>query len=124
MYLRHDEGMSPDNRSFLEGTAAELARLTGPWIIGTDANMNPDELRQSGWLELVNGRLVAPELATCGSATFDYFIVSKSLSTVVHGVQVLDDAGTFPHSPARLLLNAGIPRRHCRAIAKPPQIPW
>ena len=115
--------MSPHNRAILEQMAAELASTNQAWIIGTDANMPPEELENSGWLELVNGKIVAPQLATCGSEVFDYFIVSKQLERAVHGVQVLEDAGTYPHSPVRLLLRAGIARRHCRTLRRPPPIP-
>ena len=122
LYLKDGEGMSPYNRALLEGLAAELARTDKQWIIGADANMSPQALAESGWVDMVGGHIIAPDLPTCTSDTFDFFIVSSELRKAVHGVQVITNASSFPHSPVRLLLRAGIPRRHCRALRKPPII--
>ena len=52
MYLKDGEGMSPHNKTILEQMAAELAGTSQEWIIGTDANMPPEDLISSGWLDL------------------------------------------------------------------------
>ena len=123
LYLRQGEGMSPANRAILEETAAELASLAGPWIIGMDANMSPEALQKSGWPDMVGGHIVAPDIPTCGPSANDYFIVSKQLAPAVHAVQLSSNAGTNPHQAVRLLIKAGTARRFRRQIAKPTHIP-
>ena len=123
LYLRHKEGLTPANRLILEETAGEVAQLSGSWVIGTDANMSPQTLRDSGWLEMIKGSIVAPSLPTCFASTYDYFVVSSDLSAAVAGVQVLSNAGTFPHKPVRLQLAAAKARRLGRRIRKPKLVP-
>ena len=56
----HDtEGLSPRNQEVLAAAAAALGRLRGPWVLAGDRNMNPDELEASGWLDIVQGVIVA-----------------------------------------------------------------
>ena len=123
MYLHHHEGMSPNNKRLLEEMAAEISQINGPWIIGTDANMEPKTLDDSGWPAMINGHICAPDQPTCASSTYDYFIVSKCLQSAVHGIQVIKDAGISPHYPVRLLLHANAARRFRRRLVKPPHIP-
>ena len=123
LYLRHSEGLSADNRRLLEEAAGELAQIKGPWIIGMDANMEPDIMRRSQWPELVGGTIFAPTVQTCGAATLDYFIVSKDLAPSILGTQVLLDSGFFPHKAVRLLIKGGHSRRSTRTIKRPPRIP-
>ena len=123
LYLRQGEGMSPGNRTILEETAAEISSLDTPWIIGMDANMSPADLQKSGWVDMIKGQIIAPEIPTCSSSTLDFFVVSKQLVPAVHAVQVIQDVGTSPHQPVRLLIQAGAARRFRRQIAKPPLVP-
>ena len=41
--------------------------------------MEPAELSKSGFLGMVGGSIVAPELPTCNGKTFDYVIVSNTM---------------------------------------------
>ena len=123
LYLRHSEGLSADNRKLLEEAAGELAQIKGPWILGMDANMEPEILRRSQWPELVGGTIFAPTVHTCGAATLDYFVVSKDLAPSILGTQVLSDSGFFPHSAVRLLVKGGHSRRFTRTIKRPPRVP-
>ena len=44
LYLRHSEGLSPENKTILEKLAAALSLVEGRWIVACDANMPPDVL--------------------------------------------------------------------------------
>ena len=87
IYLCESEGLSSENMSILEAAAVALGTATGPWIVGGDWNMPPQLLLQSGWLEIVQGVIVAPDPPTCNDSVYDYFVVHWSLAHAVAGVQ-------------------------------------
>ena len=60
IYFQHSEGLGPVNLSLMDSVEAVLACLRGPWIIGGDFNMTPDQLASSGWLDKIGGVIVAP----------------------------------------------------------------
>ena len=122
-YLRHSEGASPENLAILGEIAANLATTDGRWLLGMDANMSPQELTETGWLELVDGKIHHANAPTCGNNNYDYFVASKAVSRSIHGVQVVTDAGMNPHSAVRVLIKAGDVRRRRRILARPPKIP-
>ena len=122
VYLRHSEGLSPDNRSILEQIAATVSAIEKPWIIAGDFNMEHTVLAESGWLDMVGGVAFAPK-RTCGAAGLDFFVVSRSLASSVQGVQLVSDTGTFPHAGVRLIVRAGQTRRCRRVAVKPTRIP-
>ena len=122
-YLRHSEGASPDNQRILAEIAANLATANGKWLLAMDANMTPESLHQTGWLELVDGVIHHCDQATCGRNNYDYFVASASVSRTVHGVQKITDGGINPHSAVRILLKDGNIRRRRRALKRPPKVP-
>lgn len=122
-YLWCNEGLSPRNLDLLQIIAQVIATLCGPWCLAADFNMKPAVLEASGWLDLVQGYIVAPEGPTCGKMTYDYFLVFKGLRPAVLGASVVDDAGFYPHSPTRLFLK-GRPRKEmARAPVAPRKFP-
>ena len=51
MYLWHSEGLSRRNMNLLCAAGERIVRHGGPWMIGADFNLPPDELAQaSAWL--------------------------------------------------------------------------
>ena len=66
---------APPNLAVLDTLAAALALVKGPWLIGGDFNCTPEELAQTGFLDLVQGVAHYPDDATCGAKTYDYFVV-------------------------------------------------
>ena len=123
LYLWHSEGMSQRNLSLLQHLAWVLKRLRGPWIIGADWNLTPDVLRASGWLQLVKGFIRCTGMATCHASEYDFFVVSSGFDPMVVGVFLINDCGTFPHSPVRLWMR-GRPRNvQIRALIPPKKIP-
>jgi hypothetical protein len=102
----------------LECIAWIIKQLHGPWLLAADFNFPPDELEQSGWLKLVGGQIQAPELPTCNSSVYDYFVIDKRLGNSVLGVAAVEGTGSKPHSAVRLWMQ-GKPRRHSvRVLAR------
>jgi hypothetical protein len=127
VYCWCSEGLSQRNLDLLQDVARLISRLNGPWCLAADFNFEPQALADCGWLDLVQGRIVAPDAPTCGKKVYDYFVVSKSLRHVVVGVAVVEGACFYPHSPARLFINGkpwGTLSRCCVAPRKlPAEIP-
>ena len=72
-YLISGIGLSHKSNVDLLGLmAARIALIAGPWIIGADWNGTAQELRDTGWLELVGGVIVAPDATTCNNRTIDF----------------------------------------------------
>ena len=78
----------------------------GPWVIAGDWNCTPDDLRNTGWLELVGGRNVAPHTPTCGDRIIDFIVISECFGHVATQTYTIGDGAFYPHRPARLLLRA------------------
>ena len=123
IYLRDSEGLSPSNLAILGAATAAICALRGPWILGGDWNMTPATLIASNWLSTVDGVIVAPELPTCNSSVYDFFVISKSLVHAVAGGQRIEDAGLHPHWPVRLLLRGDARRYLVRRLVRPQLIP-
>ncbi len=73
--LRHKS-----NLDLLHEVAGTLNALTVPGIISGDWNDDPAALRESGWLKLVGGTVVAPLHTTCNDRTIDLFVVPAGCS--------------------------------------------
>ena len=52
-YLHAGAGMSGDNLSLLGDLGEWLSAAPRPWILGMDANLTPQRLSESGWLQQV-----------------------------------------------------------------------
>ena len=83
-----------------------LGTLKGPWVLAADFNCTPQQLEETGFLKLVNGRIVAPSWPTCKNRTIDFFVVSNCLVGMVVGAVKVSGALCKPHCPARLYLKA------------------
>ena len=109
VYLEQGVKASGLNLWLLEALAVFCLGFDGPWIAMGDWNMEPTELARSGWVDLVGGKVVAPDSVTCAGgtgSTIDYFVVSAAMAQLVQQVQVLDESPTTPHWPVRLTLTA------------------
>ena len=123
IYLKDAEGLSETNMYILEQAAIYIKALKGPWIIGGDWNLEPHLLTAANWLNMVGGVVHAPSQPTCHAHVYDYFVVHKAISPAIAGVQRLEDAGLFPHFPARLLIKGNALRYQVRKLLKPPKVP-
>lgn len=90
--------------------------------VGRDFNCEPAELAATGWLELVEGTVQAPEGATCNQRKLDFFVVSKDLVHAVKGVFVVGDSPSSPHSAVRLVLDSKCRSDTIRELKRQPKI--
>ena len=74
--------------------------------MAADFNCTPQQLEETGWLRLVQGKIVAPLLPTCKSRVIDFFVVSNNMSEMVVGAVAVGDALCKPHKPTHLYLRA------------------
>lgn len=79
-YCRPSIGFAGPNRERLQSWAAFLATLTVPWILFADWNMEPEELRSSGWLQTlgIEVDILSPNIAetsTAGGGELHEYIV-------------------------------------------------
>ena len=88
-----------------------------------DWNLEPAVLIASGWVDLVDGVVITPQLPTCHAHVYDYFVISKNLAHAVAGIQRIDDAGLFPHWPSRLLIRGDARRHLVRQLVRPDLVP-
>ena len=108
--------------AILQVISTALTKLRGPWLIGGDWNVSPEELERSGWLQSVGGFIVATTENTCNSSRYDFFVVSTRMRHAVRGIQLVDDHGFKPHFPARLLIAGDARRKLVRHIKKPTKV--
>jgi hypothetical protein len=95
------------NLDWLQAAAGVLSTLKGTWVLAADFNCTPQQLEETGWLRLVQGKIVAPQLATCHKRVIDFFVVSCNMADMVVGAVAVGDALCKPHKPVRLYLKAG-----------------
>lgn len=53
------------NLDWLQAAAGVISTLKGPWVLAADFNCTLQQLEETGWLKLVNGRIVSPNHPTC-----------------------------------------------------------
>ena len=123
VWLRDTEGMTDENMAILQAVSQALTKLKGPWILGGDWNMPPEELMKSGWVDSIEGVIVATKSNTCNNSVFDYFVVSAKLRHAVRGIQLVNDHAFSPHHPARMYIDGNARRKQARRIRKPTKIP-
>ncbi len=119
----HTEGPSPRNLDVLDDLARIISSIKGPWLAGADWNMSAAALAATGWLDMVDGVAIVPEVCTCEASCIDYFVVHRSMLHMVAGISVIEDAGLHPHKPVRLFLRADARSLKVRRLRKPASFP-
>ncbi len=122
VYLRAAEGASDANLDILQDIAIDLSSLNGPWVLGGDWNLAPEELAASGWLALVDGAVIAPATPTCNGKVYDYFVVSNRFKQAVIGAAAISDAQHNPHTAVRLFVSAAPRALVSRSLVAPRKI--
>ncbi len=118
-------GLSEENLQLLQEVAEDLGSLTGPWVVGGDWNLTPQQLAASGWLGLVGGVVCAPAKPTCNGSVYDYFVVAEGFADAVLGAVVIGDAEYSPHTGVRLYITAAARSIMKRVVTAPRSIgPW
>ena len=95
-----------------------ISTLKGPWVLAADFNCTPQQHEETGWLKMVCGRIVAPNLPTCKQRVIDFFVVSNNLAGMVVDAVTVSDALCKPHSPVRLYLEADARTMPVRTLKK------
>ena len=122
VYMADSEGLSEKNLAVLGDATALVRSLRSPWIMAGDWNMDPRTLNAAGWVDTTGGVIIAPALETCNKSTYDFFVVSKELQHAVAGLQRIDDGGTKPHFPVRLLLKGNGRSYAVRKLVRPKKV--
>ena len=125
VYFHHSVGLKAKvNQDLLHALAAFLNFLEGPWIVSADFQGTPEQLTDTGWLELVKGAvIVAPGVPTCGKRVLDYFVVCRHLAHAAPVARTLSDHELPDHSPTRLYLRAAPRAVLVRQIVAPRGFP-
>ena len=122
VYLKDGEGISQTNQAILTELAAYLGTIRGPWIVGGDWNVTPQQLQSASWDSIVKGSIKQPAGPTCNGKVYDYFVVSKSIEASVVAVTSLENGGFSPHSAVRLFLSGAARHKAVRRLVKPKMI--
>ena len=77
-----------------------LGQLTGPWIVGGDCSISPEDLIATRWYDVVGGVVFTPTTRTCTTAMsesrYDSFVVRRAIAHAVVAVQRIEDGGSDP----------------------------
>ncbi len=141
-YLFDGVGPSAANRGILaaiggklqslgHGSDSDQARHEGPmpYVIGADFNFTPTEMADTGFVDNVNGTVVAPKTAggTCRTATagrtLDYFIVSSGLDQGIERIEAGDNRVIKTHVPVKLCFRPRLTMLRALALRVPPKLP-
>ena len=79
IYLVTCEGMSERNGGILLELARMIKAIKGPRVVMGDWNMPPEVLHAAGWVDEVEGKIVAPTMPTCKGSVIDLFVVDRRL---------------------------------------------
>ncbi len=111
-YFQAAVGLNETNRTLLATVAQwqEIAQL--PVIMGGDFNLKPDLLHDAQFFARSGMRIVAPREAThrtrSSTSVIDFFVMSSCLHERVASIQAESEFPPSPHSPVRLVCNAGL----------------
>jgi len=86
-----------------------IASTNLPYVIMGDWQVNPHELAELGWLETIEGYVVAPDEPTCKQegrntegSIIDYAVVSNWVAPRIRHIRVLHDYAYNPHKYVEL----------------------
>ena len=102
IYLQDGAQLGGKNQTLLRLLAGVLNGCGRRWVCAGDWNISPELLAESGFINLVQGRIVAAGVPTCASGAgseLDFFLVSKSLAGESTEAEVCYEVGTAPHWP-------------------------
>ena len=128
MYMWHSEGLSSRNSDLLYAAGDAIVKHGGPWMIGADFNMAPEELMQaSHWLNTVGGTIKSPSTPTCksqsGGRVIDYIVVDRRISAAI---SIWTDLSfpVSPRSPVVLRMNTLESRKLALFLIRPSLMPF
>ena len=89
--------------------------------MGGDYNMAPEKLTE--WARRTRSSIHCTAAPTCHNNRYDFFIVHRTLTQAIVGVQTIDDLGGRPHFGSRILIDSRIKDDRTWALKKPAEIP-
>ena len=128
IYLWHSEGLSERNVALLHAAGEAIASFGGPWMMGGDWNMEPEELmRAQGWLARVGGTIRAPEAPTCRSAlggrVIDYVVLDMRIAGAVQCIFADLAFPASPHTAVVVRMRCTATRDLARLLVRPRAFP-
>ena len=97
-YLTASIGLVHDNLTKLSSMGAFVNSLLGPWIMICDWNVEPGQLRASGWLQEVKGHIFTPEdtdfTSWAAGAMFDFAVAGGGAEAMIRRTYS-DTSGTL-----------------------------
>ena len=90
IYLISGAGPGKANLELLWELSRWLASCGMPVIFGGDWQMSPGELLSLGWIQGNDLVIRTPSAPTCGSATIDFFAVSRAIQQYCEQPSVID----------------------------------
>ena len=114
VYLWHSEGMSDRNLAILHAAGEAARRFGGPFIVGGDFNMSPEQMEsQRELLGKMGVKVMAPQGVSCGTtgggSVIDYFLVDKRIAGAVVKVEVDHAFDASPHRAVVLRIKSSAP---------------
>ena len=106
-YLHSSLGVKhKTNLDMLQAIAGVLSTLKGPGVLAADSQCTPAQLEATGWLKMVKGRIVAPNVSTCLGRVIDVFVVSEDLGGATVEAVTIGDTLCKPHRGVRLYIKS------------------
>ncbi len=105
--------------------AGRLNVLGKPYVMCGDWQVEPEDMRRSGLLALINGVIIAPSSATnvLTGRVIDYFVVSPSLVSSSLTAEALTSCRFIPHLPVCMRISLKVSRAAVRGFALPRPLP-
>ena len=89
-----------------------ISSMNMPFVIMGDWQYTPEQLAETGWLEIIDGYIVAPDEPTCkqsgrktDGSIIDYAVVSNWVAPKVVYIRVLDDMAFNLHKMVEMGVN-------------------
>jgi hypothetical protein len=94
VYMRPGPGVGGCNSARYQHLASLITTLGGVWTVFADWNATPQELRDSGWTNVLGADIWSPEetTATCNVGAkrhIDFVVASKSASALFKSLSVI-----------------------------------
>ena len=129
-YLVTGHSVGDANNELASDLGCEVAKHSGPWVIGADWQASPQQLLATGLATRSGGRFLATpdSQGTCRSskgdfAHIDYFLVSAGLAETIKRCPALVAARANPHLPVALDCEGSVDQRFGQVFRGPPPLP-
>ena len=130
VYLWHPEGWTPRNEALMEAVVKQARTTRHRWLVACDANMDPDDFKESLWckeknkfnegpvagipradLQALKGELI--------ERTYDYAIASRSLQGEIKSMEVVVRYRSRPYKAVTFLVERDKEIQKMRELTMP-----